>query len=183
VNLVEKDSLTDFNDFMKTLLTGIRLAEDTDARAVAETHRHSWVATYSGLIPHKPLTQMLERRGEKWWYRAIRGQTTILVVELNGVIAGYATIGISRARGLPQEGEIYELYLRPEYQGIGLGHLLFKECHRLLKSLGCRGMIVWCLEESDSTVRFFRTHGGQDIAEGMEDFGEAKLKKIGFAWE
>jgi ribosomal protein S18 acetylase RimI-like enzyme len=168
---------------MKTLLIDVRMAEANDAVAVAETHRRSWISAYSGLIPHKPLTQMLERRGDKWWLRAIKGQTTILVVELNGVVAGYATIGISRARGLPQEGEIYELYLRPEYQGVGLGRVLFKECRRLLKSLGCRGMIAWCLEDSDNAVRFFRSHGGEDIAEGMEDFGETLLKKIGFAWE
>lgn len=51
----------------------------------------------------------------------------MLVVEVAGVVAGYATLGLSRARGLPHDGEIYELYLRPEYQGIGLGSLLLRK--------------------------------------------------------
>ena len=55
------------------------------------------------------------------------GPSTFLVIEVAGVIAGYATLGLNRARSLPQEGEVYEIYLRPEYQGIGLGRILFGE--------------------------------------------------------
>ena len=106
----------------------------------------------------------------------------ILGREVAGVVAGYATLGLSRARGLPQDGEIYELYLRPEYQGIGLGSLLFTEARRLLTSLGCNGIVVWCLEDSDVANRFFRSHGGRDIAEGMEDFDGKSLRKVGFVW-
>ena len=90
--------------------------------------------------------------------------------------------GLNRARVLPQEGEIYEIYLRPEYQGIGLGRQLFGEAKLLLKSLGCKGLIVWGLEDSDHAYRFFRSSGGRDIAEGMENFGEKDLKKVGFVW-
>ena len=114
--------------------------------------------------------------------KATRGPATLLVVDVAGEIAGYATLGLNRARSLPQEGEIYELYLKPEFQGIGLGHMLFSECRRLLKSLGCNGLVVWCLEDSEHAERFFRNHGGMDIAEGMEDFGDQSLKKIGFVW-
>ncbi len=167
---------------MKTLSIDVRRAEPHDARAISEAHRLSWQQAYAGLIPHKPLTQMLERRGEIWWKKATRGSATMLVVEVAGVVAGYATLGLSRARGLPHDGEIYELYLRPEYQGIGLGSVLFTEARRLLTSLGCNGIVVWCLEDSDVANRFFRSHGGRDIAEGMEDFGGKSLRKVGFVW-
>lgn len=167
---------------MKTISIDVRRAEPYDARAIAEAHRAAWQAAYGGLIPHRPLREMLERRGETWWRKATRGPATLLVVDFAGEIAGYATLGLNRARSLPQEGEIYELYLKPEYQGLGLGHILFKECRRLLKSLGCNGLVVWCLEDSEHAERFFRSHGGTDIAEGMEDFGEQSLKKIGFVW-
>ncbi len=168
---------------MKTLLTDIRMADVGDACAVSGVHRVSWLHTYAGLIPHKALNRMVDRRNDIWWRKAILGATSILVVELDGVIAGYATIGLSRARGLPQEGEIYEIYLRPEYQGVGLGRILFGEAKRLLKSLGCDGLVVWCLEECDQASRFFQSQGGVDIAEGMEDFADRKLRKIGFAWK
>ena len=36
-------------------------------------------------------------------------------------IAGYANYGRNRARSLYYDGEVYELYLRPEFQGLGFG--------------------------------------------------------------
>ena len=167
---------------MKTLTIDIRRAEPEDARAISEAHRASWMHAYGGLIPHIPLTKMVERRVEKWWRRATNGPATLLVVDVAGEIAGYATVGVNRARGLPHEGEIYEIYIRPEYQGIGLGTRLFNEARELLTSLGCRGMVVWCLEDSNLTTQFFRSQGGIDAVEGTEDFGGTELRKLGFLW-
>jgi ribosomal protein S18 acetylase RimI-like enzyme len=70
------------------------------------------------------------------------------VLDVGGTVAGYATLGLNRARSLPQEGEIYELYLKPEFQGVGLGKRLFTEARQLLDSLGCKGVVVWCLEDN-----------------------------------
>lgn len=168
---------------MKTLSIDVRPAEPRDARAISEAHRASWQNAYAGLIPHKALTKMLERRGEAWWSKAIRGPATVLVADVAGTMAGYATLGLNRARALPQEGEIYEIYLRPEYQGIGLGYQLFGEARRLLASLRCSGLVVWCLEDCDNAVRFFRSNGGVDTVEGVEDFGDVDLKKLGFIWK
>ncbi|KQZ49327.1 GCN5 family acetyltransferase [Rhizobium sp. Root149] len=167
---------------MKTLTIDVRRAEPNDATAVSEVHREAWSQAYAGLIPHRQLTEMLERRGEAWWRRATRGPATLLVLDVAGTIAGYATVGLNRARALPQDGEIYEIYLRPEFQGIGMGRKLFGESCRLLRSLGCKGLVVWCLEDSEHAVRFFRRHGGQDMVEGMEGFGEVNLRKLGFVW-
>lgn len=167
---------------MKTLSIEVRPAEPQDARGISEVHREAWLNAYSGLIPHKALTRMLERRGETWWRKATHGPATVMVVDVGDHIVGYATMGLNRARALPQEGEIYEIYLRPEYQGIGLGHALFKEARGLLKSLGCEGLVVWCLEDSANASQFFRSNGGVDAVEGIEDFDDAKLRKLGFIW-
>src|SRR5687768_13382121 len=104
---------------MNTLTIDIRKADLKDAPAIADVHHEAWRGAYSGIIPHHALTRMINRRGPDWWANAIRRAATVLVVEIGGTLAGYATIGRNRARELPQEGEIYELYLRPEYQGIG----------------------------------------------------------------
>ncbi|MBL0374675.1 GNAT family N-acetyltransferase [Rhizobium sp. KVB221] len=167
---------------MKTLSIEVRRAEPRDACAVADVHRASWLQAYSGLIPHKSLLAMLEKRGESWWRRAADGPSTLLVVEISGRLVGYATIGINRARALKQEGEIYELYLLPEFQGTGLGGYMFRECRAILRSYGFNGLAAWCLEDSENAVTFFRATGGMDIAEGMEDFGGKSLRKLGFIW-
>lgn len=167
---------------MKTLSIDVRHAEPGDALAIADAHRAAWSHAYTGVIPFRTLRAMMERRNVKWWQRAIRGSTSILVLDVGGTIAGYATLGLNRAPALPQEGEVYELYLRPEYQGIGLGKRLFGEARRMLGSLGCRGVVVWTLEENERAVHFYRLTGGRDVAEGSETFDGKNLKKIAFVW-
>lgn len=167
---------------MKTLTIEVRKADPRDARAVSDVHRISWLHAYSGLIPHRVLQTMLHRRGEDWWRRAASGPSTLLVLDIGDRIVGYATIGLNRIPALRQDGEIYELYLLPEYQGTGFGSYMFRECRALLASLGMKGLAAWCLEDSAHAATFFRASGGMDVAEGMEDFGPARLKKLGFVW-
>src|SRR5687768_14773063 len=119
---------------MTTLTVDIRKAEPRDADAIADVHHEAWRGAYAGIIPHRALNAMINRRGRDWWAQAIRRAASVLVVEVGGKVAGYATLGRNRARELPQQGEIYELYLRPECQGIGLGSRLFAAAQEKLAS-------------------------------------------------
>jgi ribosomal protein S18 acetylase RimI-like enzyme len=168
---------------MNTLTIDIRKAEPGDAGEIADVHMEAWRAAYAGIIPHKTLTSMINRRGPNWWANAIRRAATVLVVEIGGTIVGYATIGRNRARELRQQGEIYEIYLRPEYQGIGLGSRLFAAARRRLADHGLKGMVVWALEENENALAFYAGAGGRDIAEGVEVFEQKALKKVAFVWE
>ncbi|PSJ58720.1 GNAT family N-acetyltransferase [Kumtagia ephedrae] len=168
---------------MSTLTIDIRKAEPRDAVAIAEVHHEAWMGAYAGIIPHKALTRMVNRRGSDWWANAIRRAASVLVVEIGGKVAGYATIGRNRARELPQQGEIYELYLKPEYQGVGLGSRLFAEARRRLAGHGLRGLVVWALEDNGNAVGFYAGAGGRDAAEGVEIFDQKALKKIAFVWD
>jgi ribosomal protein S18 acetylase RimI-like enzyme len=162
---------------------GIRKAEPRDAAEIVEVHQQAWRGAYSGIIPHRALTAMLNRRGEAWWASAIRRAASVLVIEIGGVVAGYATIGRNRAKGLTQQGEIYELYVRPEYQGIGLGTRLFNAARQKLSDNGLKGMVVWALEDNGNALGFYTGAGGRDIAEGVEIFDHKALKKVAFVWE
>ena len=48
------------------------------------------------------------------------------MLDIGQGIAGYVSYGRCRDRSLPADGEIDELYLAPEYQGLGFGRRLFK---------------------------------------------------------
>ena len=153
-----------------------------EASEVAQVHLESWRAAYRGIIPHAQLEQMIARRGDGWWNRAISRGTHVLVIEFNGVIAGYATVGINRARTLPYEGEVYELYMRPEYQGIGLGKQLFQNARRALSEYGLKNNVLWVLAENQSACEFYERLGGVLVARSTESFGDKILKKLAYAW-
>ena len=168
---------------MNTLTIDIRRAEPADAEAVAEVHDTAWRGAYVGIIPYSALNRMVGRRGPRWWANAIRRSATVLVLEIGGEIAGYATLGRNRARELPQEGEIYELYLRPEYQGVGLGKRLFTAAREMLVAHGLDGLVVWALEDNDPALSFYAGAGGRDVAEGVEVFDNKALRKLAFVWD
>lgn len=169
---------------MTALTIDIRPAEISDAEAISQTHAAAWAYSYAGLIPHKPLREMIRRRDTRWWESAIRRGTSVIVLDLgDGNVPGYVTFGLNRARALPQDGEIYEIYLRPEYQGLGLGSKLFTAARSRLKALKCDGLVVWALEENYTALSFYEGQGGNDIAEGYEVFGDKTVRKIAFVWE
>ena len=167
---------------MDALTIDIRPAELEDTWQVADTHRTSWQYAYDGLLPYKSMRQMFERRNTKWWKQAICGSANVLVLDVGGEIAGYSTLGINRVGELQQGGEIYELYLKPEFLGIGLGRKLFTESRRFLNSLGYRGCIVWSLKDNDNAIQFYHAMGGRQIASGHEIFDEKRFPKVAFAW-
>ncbi|WP_176082541.1 GNAT family N-acetyltransferase [Martelella sp. HB161492] len=168
---------------MTIISSDVRRAEKADAKAIANVHWQAWQHGYAGLIPHIALQHMLTRRNSQWWLKAVDGPATLLVLEVDARVVGYATVGLSRARSLLQEGEIYEIYLLPTYQGLGFGRRLFREAQRLLASLGCKGVIAWCLEDLDQATGFFTALGGRRQALSIERFGDKCLDKVAFAWD
>jgi ribosomal protein S18 acetylase RimI-like enzyme len=168
---------------MSTSLTiGVRRAESGDADAITKVHDAAWRYAYDGMIPAKELVRIVSRRGARWWDRAIRRGTAILVIEVGGTICGYATFGPNRARNLAQKGEVYEIYLLPEYQGVGLGTRLFLAARRELARFGFDSVVVWALADNEGACRFYRNAGGRRVAKANERFGDASLTKVAFAW-
>lgn len=167
---------------MTTATVGVRRAENSDAEAITAVHDAAWRNAYDGLIPAKELARIVARRGSRWWDRAIRRGTAILVIEVGGAVCGYATVGPNRARNLSQKGEVYEIYLKPEYQGVGLGTRLFLAARRELSRFGFDSVVVWALADNESACRFYSNAGGRKVARATERFGDCSLTKVAFAW-
>jgi len=167
---------------MSTVLIEIRRAKPSDAKAVAETHDEAWRAAYQGVIPGLELDKLINRRGPDWWDSAIRKGSRIAILAFGDKVAGYANYGRNRARSLFYDGEIYELYLRPEYQGLGFGRRLFTSARRDLNQSGLKSMVVWALSDNDPAVEFYKNLGGKAVARSSERFGEKSLDKVAFAW-
>jgi ribosomal protein S18 acetylase RimI-like enzyme len=167
---------------MSTVLIEIRRAKASDASAVAETHDESWRIAYQGIIPGRELEKLIARRGPDWWDRAIRKGSRISILGFGDKVAGYANFGRNRARSLFYDGEIYELYLRPEYQGLGFGRRLFTSARRDLAQSGMKSLVVWALSDNEPAVEFYRALGGKPVARSSERFGDKSLDKVAFAW-
>lgn len=159
----------------------VRPAVVSDAAALASIFEDSWRQAYAGVIPHTFLSETIKRHGKRWWERALAVGGSHLIVEVLGEPAGYASFGKSRSPG-KEEGEIYELYLAPLYQGLGFGEHLFEGCRASLDDRGLRGLIVWVLRDNRNARSFYAHRGGLaklrriDLSTGMP------LEKLGYIW-
>ena len=167
---------------MSTILIEVRRAKPSDASAIAATHDEAWRGAYQGIIPGPELDKLINRRGADWWESAIRKGSRISLLAFGNNIAGYANYGRNRARSLYYDGEIYELYLRPEFQGVGFGRRLFSAARRDLAQSGMKSLVVWALSDNDPAVEFYKALGGKAVARSSERFGGRSLEKVAFAW-
>jgi ribosomal protein S18 acetylase RimI-like enzyme len=168
---------------MHTVTIEIRRAKPSDAVAVATTHDDAWRAAYRGIIPGTELDKLINRRGPEWWDSAIRKGSRIALLQFGEHIAGYSNYGRNRARSLSYDGEVYELYLRPEFQGLGFGRRLFTAARRDLLQSGLKTIVVWALSDNEPAVEFYRALGGRAVARSSERFGGKVLDKVAYAWQ
>lgn len=162
---------------MSELVTGIRHAKPADAAAISKVFDAAWREAYSGIIPGVTLERMIQRRGPRWWAFSLRRGRPLAVLDVDKQIVGYASYGRCRDRGLSADGEVDELYLAPEYQGLGFGRRLFRAVLNDLHHRGARSVAVWSLADNARACAFYEGLGGRPIAESRERLGPDTLPK------
>jgi len=168
---------------MVQTVIAIRAARAGDEDGIARVHDSSWREAYRGIIPGRALERMIARRGPAWWGAAIRRGSRLLVLEFSEAIAGYASYGRNRVPALGYGGEIFELYLAPEYQGAGFGRRLFDSARKDLIARGCRGFVVWALADNDRAMNFYRRLGGRVVHRATEAFDEEMRARVAFGFD
>lgn len=141
-----------------------RAAATADAAAIAAIEVETWRSTYAGILPPAMLVGMDERRRAGSWRRTLAEEPddTLVAVELDAVI-GFGSCGRQRASDLPYTGEIFTLYVAPDYQGLGHGRLLLTALFQRLVRCGHRSSLVWVLQGNPSRF-FYERLGGRFIA-------------------
>jgi ribosomal protein S18 acetylase RimI-like enzyme len=140
----------------------------------------AWREAYQGIIPGVALEKMLARRGPRWWRSTVSRGRPLAVLDIGQGIVGYVSYGRCRDRTLPANGEIDELYLAPEYQGLGFGRRLFKAVRNDLAHRGLNRTVVWALADNERACGFYESLGGRSIARIEERIGGVPLGKIAY---
>lgn len=146
---------------MSTELIGLRPALSGDCEQLALIRDEAWLGAYRGLIDGIELEKLIVRRSPAWWQSAIARGVKILVLEIAGEAAGYASYGTCRIAGHRGAGEIYELYLRPSHQGLGFGRRVFEAARTELEALGLEGLAVQVLTANEPACAFYEALGGK----------------------
>ena len=161
----------------------VRWAGADDARGVAVVHVDSWREAYRGLIDQSVLDALsVDQRSEGWshWIdlslstRSNDGAAAphrLLVTEVGGQIAGWASFGAGRDPGMSQLGELAGIYVHPAQWSTGVGNALLGRVERELLAESFTDGYLWVLRGNDRATRFYERHGWH--ADGVEKTGEA----------
>ncbi|WP_329057576.1 GNAT family N-acetyltransferase [Amycolatopsis sp. NBC_01480] len=140
----------------------VRPATAADAAQIAAVHVGSWQAAYDGLLPAEFLAGLSLPARERSWVERLSapdsGQT-VLVVLLDGAVAGFAAVCPSRDEdATPETGELTSIYLLPDHWGRGAGRALHERVVATLAATFTTATL-WVLSTNTRARLFYERAG------------------------
>ena len=145
-------------------MVAIRDARPGDAARLAEIHASSWQVAYRGVLSHEFLDTLSPTgRLDFWTTRLARippGWAVLVSKEENG-ITGFVTIGHCEDddRFGSEAGELYAMYLAPEWWGRGHGRDLLVAAEARFREYHYTDASLWVLRDNRRARRFYEIGG------------------------
>jgi len=164
----------------------IREASVADAEGIARVKIATWRVAYAGIVPDSHLAgleirEQTERMRERWLSHGPSSAATF-VAESGGAVVGFATGGLQRDSTLVFDGELYAIYVLPEFQRQRIGHRFVLAVVERLVALGCTSMSVWVFAENPAR-RFYERLGGKDLGREKEiEIAGKGLTEVAYGW-
>ena len=131
-----------------------KMETDEEIKGKAYVHWASWHAAYTGLIDHAYLDKLTLEKCEEIAYRWL---TNILVAKDGERVIGFVGAGSYRDRTVADTGEIFALYVLPDYYGTGIGKMLTDAAIATFSDYP--KVLLWVLKENKRAIRFYEKYG------------------------
>jgi Acetyltransferases len=139
----------------------IRYADVNDSPALGNIHSISFRTAYKDIIPDHILNDFTVEKREKHIRKSLEDKTVehILILKENKPV-GFMCIGKCRDEDLDGSfGEIWGIYLLPDYWNQGLGKRLINWRICELKRRGYKKISLWVLEKNLNARKFYEKLG------------------------
>lgn len=137
----------------------IRLATLKDVEKISRIYALSWKEGYKGIISEKYLEDLKEDYWVPFFTQGIQEESISVKLLLDGARPiGCIAYGVARESAYEGWGEIYAVYLLPNYYDRGLGGLLIREAIQEFRKAHNKGVYLWVLEENKRARRFYEKH-------------------------
>lgn len=151
-------------------MTQIRYANLNDANALGEIQSLAWRAAYKGIVPDDVLEAYTpEVRGKAFEGFLTAGTSLNAIALIDGIPAGWTCFEKCRDEDAPPaRGEVWGIYVRPEYWRHGIGSQLLNWTIAELKAKGYTSVSLWVLEDNISARAFYERHMFKDDGKRMQ---------------
>lgn len=126
---------------------------DEEIKGKALVHWKCWQETYPGLVSQEYLDKLTLQKCEEL---AFQWRDNILVAKEGDRVIGFAGYGYHGPEE-PDMGEVYALYVLPEYHGTGVGKLLMDAAMEKLAAYP--HICLWTVKDNGRAVRFYEKCG------------------------
>jgi ribosomal protein S18 acetylase RimI-like enzyme len=160
----------------------IRPANALDARSIARLDVDTWRSAYPGVLPARYLVGLSEQRRATGWRRVIlhEPRDVRVAVAADGGILGFGSCGPCRGER-HFAGEVFTLYVGPDWQNRGIGRRLLLALFRRLVVADRGSAILWVLRDNPSRF-FYERLGGRQVASKIIDVGGAAVPASAYGW-
>lgn len=162
----------------------VRRALPNDAPHIARVHAEGWRTSYTGMIPESAFAGRGYGDRLRQWCARLSSQSLdehVFVAVAGDGVAGFVYGGPTGWPELPYDGELYAIYVLPEYHGKRIGSTLFRVLARTLGALGYASMILWVVAANPS-CRFYERMGGIVVARHEEQLGDAAVPELAYGF-
>lgn len=139
----------------------IRYADISDAKELAKIHSSSWKIAYKGIVPDEVLENITLEKRQKYFEKALSdGLEEDAIIFKDNEAVGLICIGKCRDKDKTETyGEIWGIYLLPEYWKMGIGSKLINWGLNELNKRKYKKVTLWVLEENINARRFYERVG------------------------
>lgn len=143
----------------------IRLARPEDLDGVLDVGRETWHATYVPLVGEAYVRKVFAL----WWTAdatlAAISDGRVWVAEVDGKIVGMSMYGIE-----DRTADIWKLYVRPDFQGQGIGRSLLNGILEATRQSTDRVVLAY-MDGNDQTRAFYDRMGFAETHREADDMG------------
>src|SRR5438876_12133370 len=160
----------------------VRSARPEDAHSIAQLDVETWRATYAGLLSASYLVGLSERRRELGWRSVILREPRDVRVAVGdgGAVLGFGSCGPNRG-DRRFAGEVFTLYVAPDWQNQGVGRRLLIALFRRLVAVGRSSAILWVLRDNPSRF-FYERLGARLVRHKTLAVAASTVEAIAYGW-
>jgi len=163
----------------------LRRANAGDAPAIARVRIDSWRTTYRGMVPDAYLDAMQVDASTAMWDRVLTAgpnTTSVFVADHDGEIVGFASGAMLAEPKHGLDAELVAIYLRREFQRVGLGRRLVGAVVDAQSAHGATGLITWVIADNKAARGFYESLGAELLVEQPFQWDGLNLVEVGYGW-
>lgn len=154
----------------------IRPAHENDRLSIGKVYSDTWKAAYHGIVSDQFLSCL---NAENCAPPTLSSYQAFVYVH-DGQVCGVTHFGAARDALCGNSGEIYSIYVLPEFWSQGAGCMLFQAAVQKLRNSGFPSVCLWALKDNLRAIRFYERMGMTRFSERVITIGGQSLPEIGF---